>query len=166
MNLLTIIATNQSELERKLADIEGQIERNKYAYEQAALHYHKILIKLEFYKRYILYPGNKPLNTIFNLGSMQGSWLPQANHGEGDYIRIIFKVDRDRLNLLYKCSYERGDKSLIRIPLILFEQEVELEQFLNTFYKEAEATHHNIITKQKQAKVHQLQEEIKKLNQQ
>lgn len=166
MNLLTTIATNQSELEKKLADIEEQIERNKYAYKQAALYYHKILIKLEFYKRYILYPGNKALNTMFNLGSMQGSWLPEADHGEGDYIKIIFKVDGDRLNLLYKCSYEQGDKSLIRIPLILFEQEEELKQFLNAFYREAETTHQNIVTKQKQAKVHQLQEEIKKLNQQ
>lgn len=164
MDLLTPIQDNQSELDRQMEELNAKIERNKYAYTQNALVYHKVLLKLKFYKRYIFYSkSNKPLNTMFNLGSMQGSWLPEADHGEGDYVKILFKVNNDKLNLLYRCSYEQGDVSLIRIPLELFDQEDKLVEFLEAFYIESDQTHQRILSDKKQLKLWQLQEEIKKL---
>lgn len=165
MDLLTPIQDNQTELEKQMAELDAKIERNKYAYTQNALVYHKLLIKLDFYKRYIFYSKGGPLNKMFNLGSMGGSWLPESDHGEGDYIKILFKVNNDKLNLLYRCSYDQGDVSLIRIPLTLFDQEDKLAEFLEDFYKEAEATHQRICMERNQVKIAQLQQEINKLKQ-
>lgn len=149
------------ELEKRKSDIEKEISEVKSRIKAINLKYHKRLIEVDFYKNYILFEYSKSIDEKFYINPYN---LPYSDHGEGNYIRIRFKISGLQLNLLYECSYNNSDRSLIRIPLnLLIDNNPDLDTFLKNHNEEALKTHNKILADAKQKKIDDLQKEIKSL---
>lgn len=166
-NEIVQLTNELGQLEQEETELQTKIRQQKEKIRLVNLAYHKKLIAADFYTRYKFYGNSgKTLNTMFNLGSMGGMWLPEADHGDGDYIRIKFKVVGGDLNLVYQCSYNKESNcSLIRLALNLFidGNEHNLKQSLDNFFEQAEKDHQKIVDADKRRKLDELNRQIKLL---
>ncbi len=149
-------------LEKRKKDVENEILAVKNRIKDIYLKYHNVLIQAGFYSNYMHFNSNKTLAEKFYISKYN---LPYSDHGEGDYIRIKFKLSGLSLNLIYQCSYEpNNEQSLIRIPLnLLLDDNPDLKTFLDNHNSEALETHNKLIAETKQKKIDGLKKEIEAL---
>jgi hypothetical protein len=163
--LLTNLSAEYAALKVQEDAIKKAVKVKKGELLAELFNYHKILIDVLFYDNYKMFSHAKSLKQMFNLGSWT-SWLPYADHGEGDYVKIDFKVSSGKLNLVYKCSYRKENNcSLIRIPLDLFTEDKreELIIFLNESYATAQKIREGILNDAKKKEIAELKDKVKLL---
>ena len=114
---------NIQELIKLQSELKTNLEKTENSISTMLLSYHKKLTDADFYKEYVFNQTGKTLEKMFFISIHS---LPYQSHGDGDGIRIKFKVKSGKLNLIYTCTYTQDTPCLISIPLDLFDCDADV----------------------------------------